>query len=390
METLLDLDSLSSARQKTPHEYAAPCPACGGHDRFVILPHRPPTGRYFCRQCGASGDGIDYLRTFEGMSYPDACRAFGITPKQYTRQERKAHQKRNMGHSGAYQRRPAQQGNASSCKVVTRVTSDQKELVTPPEAWQTRAADFVAECLDAVGRTREAQSELYGNHRGGRGLYPAGSVEAGIGWNPRPRFESRAAWGLPPQEGSKHPALLVLPKGILIATRRAGGAVVNLTIRRPDTDLAAHPDWKKFHQVAGSTNAPYIVGSRGLPVVLVEAALDAALLHQEAGHLVSAVAFMGATKAPDREAVDFIKAAPLVIACRDNDPAGKKALARWRAFLPCPVVSIPPLDGYKDLTDQHRAACDIFNPDAENMPTLEEWAAEAVSIASEKAPRRAD
>ena len=113
METLLDLDSLSSARQKTPHEYATACPACGGHDRFVILPHRPPTGRYFCRQCGASGDGIDYLRTFEGMSYPDACRAFGITPKQYTRQERNAPQKRNMGHSGAYQRRPVTRKNWS-------------------------------------------------------------------------------------------------------------------------------------------------------------------------------------------------------------------------------------------------------------------------------------
>ena len=388
METLLDL--FPSARKHSSTVYAAPCPACGGTDRFRIWPTKGETGRFYCNQCEASGDGIDYLRRFEGLSYGDACRAFGVQPREYARQERKAHQKRNMGHSGAYQRRPAQSVNSFSCKVVNASQPFTVHPSLPPEAWQTRAAEFVAECLDAVGRTREAQSELYGNHRGGRGLYPAGAVEAGIGWNPRPRFESRAAWGLPPQEGSKHPDLLVLPKGILIATRRAGGAVVNLTIRRPDIDLAAHPDWKKFHQVAGSTNAPYIVGSRGLPVVLVEAALDAALLHQEAGHLVSAVAFMGATKAPDREAVDFIKAAPLVIACRDNDPAGKKALARWRTFLPCPVVSIPPLDGYKDLTEQHRAACDIFNPDAENMPTLEEWAAEAVSIASEKAPRRAD
>ena len=388
METLLDLDSLSSARQKTPHEYATACPACGGHDRFVILPDRPPTGRYFCRQCGASGDGIDYLRRFEGLSYVDACRAFGVQPREYARQGENAPQKRNMGHSGAYQRKPPQQAKPSLCESVTRVTSDQKEVVTPPQAWQTHAAAFAAECLEAVGRSLDAQAEIYGNHRGGRGLYPAGAVDAGIGWNPRPRFESRRAWGLPPQEGAARPDLLTLPRGVVVVTRRAG-AVVNLTIRRPNADLDAHPDWKKFHQVAGSTNAPYIVGSRGLPVVLVEAALDAALLHQEAGHLVSAVALMGASKRPDREAVDFITAAPVVIACPDNDPAGKKALDRWRAFFPCPVVSIRPLDGYKDLTDQHRAACDIFNPEAVNMPTLEQWAAEAVSIASEKTPRRA-
>lgn len=384
METLLDLDSLSSARKKTAAEWAAPCPACGGHDRLILHPMRPPTGRYFCRQCGASGDGIDFLRTFEGMSYPDACRAFGITPKQYTRKGENAPQKRNTGHFGAHQRRPAQSANPSPCESVTRVTSDQKEVVTPPQAWQTHAAAFAAECLEAVGRSLDAQAEIYGNHRGGRGLYPAGAVEAGIGWNPRPRFESRRAWGLPPQEGAARPDLLTLPRGVVVVTRRAG-AVVNLTIRRPASDLAAHPEWRKYHQAAGSAAAPYIMGRRGLPVVLVESALDAALLHQEAGDICAAVAFMGATKRPDREAVDFITAAPVVIACPDNDPAGKQALDRWRTFAPA-VYAFPPVEPYKDLGEQHRASLDIFNP--ARPLTVRKWAALARHVARQATSRQ--
>ena len=389
METLLDLDSLSPARQKTAAEWAAPCPACGGHDRLILHPMRPPTGRYFCRQCGASGDGIDYLRRFEGLSYVDACRAFGIVPKSYPAGRGKAPQKRNTGHFGAYQRRPAQQGASSLCKVKTDTDTDTGlkavSLVSPPAAWQTRAAAFAAECLAAVGRSLEAQSEIYGNHGGGRGLYPAGAVEAGIVWNPTARFESRAAWGLPPQEGAARPDLLTLPRGVVIATHRAG-AVVALTIRRPDSDLAAHPEWRKYHQAAGSAAAPYIVGRRGLPVVLVESALDAALIHQEAGDFVSAVAFMGATKRPDPEALDFITAAPLVIACPDNDPAGEQALARWRSFFPCEVCAVPPMDGYKDIGEQHRAAVDIFN--TARPLTVRKWAALARHLARQATRQR--
>ena len=64
-------------------EYAGPCPWCGGEDRFRVWPEHPrsESGRYWCRQCNRSGDGITYLREMHGMSFRDACRALGLDHK---------------------------------------------------------------------------------------------------------------------------------------------------------------------------------------------------------------------------------------------------------------------------------------------------------------------
>lgn len=53
-------------------EYACACPKCEGKDRFRIWPNATNGGRYWCRQCGTSGDLIQFLRDFLGMSFQDA------------------------------------------------------------------------------------------------------------------------------------------------------------------------------------------------------------------------------------------------------------------------------------------------------------------------------
>lgn len=59
-------------------EYAGPCPACGGVDRFRIWPNTNHS-HYWCRQCGMQGDAIDYVQWTEpGLSFGDArARLFG-------------------------------------------------------------------------------------------------------------------------------------------------------------------------------------------------------------------------------------------------------------------------------------------------------------------------
>jgi phage/plasmid primase-like uncharacterized protein len=57
---LIERDGLTPKR-KTGNEYASPCPACGGRDRFVI---HTDTGRYWCRGCNKGGDALQYLRDF--------------------------------------------------------------------------------------------------------------------------------------------------------------------------------------------------------------------------------------------------------------------------------------------------------------------------------------
>lgn len=378
METLLDLDSLSSARQKTPHEYATACPACGGHDRFVILPHRPPTGRYFCRQCGASGDGIDYLRTFEGMSYPDACRAFGITPKQYTRQGRNAPQARNMGHFGAYQRGPAQRQQPFPCKVKM-----------PSEQWQAQAAALFSQCADAVGRTRAATDALYGWRR----LHPYGAERACIGYNARPRYLSRRAWGLPQKEKENgNPDCLYVPAGLLIATKRAG-QIVALTVR-----LLPGAGYR-FLQVDGSANVPHLLGNpKGRPVLIMDAAIDAATAIQEAGDLCACMALMGEGKTVlDQAAVDFLKAASCLVLVPDNDgeEKSKATTKKWGQFftpLGVPLTVLNPAASCKDLNAQLKASTDIYNADP--PLTVRRWAALArhkakLAIAAARQGRKA-
>ena len=58
-------------------EYVSSCPDCGGDDRFHVWPNEGLNGRFWCRQCGKSGDMIEFLRWQKGMSFKEACDAIG-------------------------------------------------------------------------------------------------------------------------------------------------------------------------------------------------------------------------------------------------------------------------------------------------------------------------
>lgn len=58
-------------------EYVSPCPDCGGDDRFHVWPNQGSYGRFWCRQCGKSGDMIEFLRWQKGVSFKEACDAVG-------------------------------------------------------------------------------------------------------------------------------------------------------------------------------------------------------------------------------------------------------------------------------------------------------------------------
>ncbi len=331
MSTLLSL--LPLARQKTALEWAGPCPACGeGDDRFIVWPDRPRGGAYLCRICGAAGDGIDFLRRFQGMSYPEACKAVGVTPD-------------------------------STRTISTRKKPEPEQPKLPGKEWMQAAARFLASCQGHL-TDPDAVAML-----AARGLTPDTARRCGLGWNPTDRYEARAAWGLPSLQGKDK---LLLPRGLVIATRRRSG-VLALTIRTAD------PDRPKYWQVAGAGNVPFVAGRAGLPVVLLESALDACLLNQEAGELVAAVALMGNMKGMDSGTDAFIKAAPAVIAAPDNDEGGRAAWLRWKATYPVAVLC--PAVGGKDLTDAHRAALK-----SGQGVTVREWLLAALSLALPHTP----
>lgn len=332
-------------KAKGPSEWAGPCPDCGGRDRFLVWPDRPRGGAFLCRGCGAKGDGIQFLRQFHGMSYPDACKALGLTPRDSR---------------ASYPAKPTPRHTPGTARPVTVPTPVPAEL--PTTQWVGRAAAFLANCQSGLETDAETVLAVTGRY-----LTPDTARACGLGWNPRDRYEPRAAWGLPTQQGRDK---LLLPRGLVIATRRRAG-IMALTVRCPDDRPEGRP---KYWQVAGSGNVPFVAGRAGLPVLLVESALDVALVRQEAGDLCAAVAFMGNMKGLDADTHAFIQSAPLLLAAPDNDEGGHAAWQRWKQAFPsavcCPAVSA------KDLTEMHAAALRL-----EAVPTVREWVTFILSFA---------
>lgn len=339
----------SAMKPKGPHEFAGPCPQCGGEDRFIVWPDRPRGGAYLCRGCGSQGDGIQFMREFMGMSYPEACAALGLEKHTTTSllSARRTYVRPRPAH-------PVQ---------MAHVPPKPEPAVMPCKEWMGNAAAFLAECQRDLETNPEALLAVCG-----RSLTPYTALDCGIGWNPADRYILRKSWGLPVvdlADGGKRDKLL-LPRGLVIATRRRAGTVA-LTVRCADDRHESRP---KYWQVQGSSNVPFIAGRAGLPLLLVESALDAALVWQESFGKLAAVALMGNMKGLDSDTHAFIQAAPLLLACPDNDEGGQVAWQRWSAAYPQAILT--PAVGAKDLGDMHRAALTWpINPD---IPSVMEWA----------------
>jgi len=298
-------------KSKGPHELAGPCPQCGGQDRFIVRPNEGATGRYFCRQCGAKGDGIQYLRDFEGYSFAAACEAVG-----------------------ADHARRVKSGGVTKREVVATETQAPARVEYPGPEWQATAQAFLSSCrVEPV-----------------RGLTVETCRACGIFVNPADRWPERTAWGLEnytDKDGREHTKTL-LPRGIVIATRRKAG-LVGGTIRCPDEDITSKGR-PKFKDLPGGAQVPFFAGRAGVPVVLVESAIDAALVWQSSGGRLAGVALMGATKEPDADTDAFLRAAPALIAVPDFDAAGMKGGRRWFERYPA-AIYFPPIEG-KDLGER--------------------------------------
>lgn len=303
MDVLTLYQTISPAgeiKSKGNGEYCGPCPSCGGRDRFLVWPEHPSGatgGRFLCRGCGAQGDAVEFLRTFRGMNYREACEALRIEPD------------RRNGH------------------VMTNSTA-RKEWAPEPErlpsaVWMEQAARLVATC----GAGIEAGPGL--ETLRGRGLAVETARALGISWNPADRYDRRADWGLDDEVNPKtgRPRKVWLPKGLVLPIRRKFG-VVAVLIRR--AEWKEEDDLPKYWQVKGSGDGCFCIGKPGLPVVLVESFLDAALVWQEGRDLVAACALTGATKKPDAGTTAFLREAPLILWSLDFDEAGTKAWAWWR------------------------------------------------------------
>ena len=274
-------------------EWAGACPWCAGKDRFRWWPEHPAsnTGRWLCRQCQRTGDGIDLVRELKGVGYREACELLRIAPKG------------GKPSPLAWQRRETPAAASPACDRL------------PSPTWQEQALIFLERARQSLGRP-EARQELER-----RGLTLQEAQALGLGWS-LGEWHERTAWGLP--EGKR----MRLARGLVVPVWR-GGKLLRLKIRRADETEAAQ--FGKWQAVAGGGNGPLVVGKAGAPVVVLEAEIDALAVFVGLGGACVAVGLGSAANRPTVESEPWLRSAPRILVALDRDEAGAKAAAWWIA-----------------------------------------------------------
>jgi len=326
-----------TAKQKTATEYAGPCPACGGNDRFCIWgggQGKHGLGRFYCRGCGLQGDAIQFLREFQGLGYGEACRTLGLTPATP---------------SG---RRTAREPGASAL-ATPAWTPKVGEL--PNSRWQGQARKLIPWAARQLQATPGALSWLVTE----RGLIPETAARFHVGWLPKDLYRDRIAWGLSQEfkpNGKRR--MLWLPHGLVLPVLDPAGRPARIKFRRPNP-RENEPKYLYLPSEPKNT-APLVITGPAAAWIVVESELDGLLLAQEAGDLVNVLALGSASLRPDAEAHARLEAAPFILVALDADDAGDKAAwTWWTTHYPPEKIRVWPVPEGKDPTDAWRAGWDL-------------------------------
>jgi hypothetical protein len=320
-------------------EWHSACPGCGGvdrpgdpSDRFAMWPEarnngKECGGKYWCRRCEKSGDAIQFLRDFEGLSFVDACRVLG---------------------------RESGPGDFKSKSSNFKREWEPNKYESPEKNWTEKATKFVNWAYEQL---MENQTQL--DWLKARGL----EATNGLGWNPGekggPLYRNREDWGLSEQineKGGRSP--LALPIGLVIPTY-VDNELWRINIRRPDP-LPLMPDgtpWPRYYYVPGSRNCTMVLNPERKGHVIVESELDAILISKTAGDLVSGVALRSVSGKPDQRTYKLLKDSLQILVAIDFDKAGAGAWPWWKEHFPeCERWPVPEA---KDPGDAFKAGVDV-------------------------------
>lgn len=284
-------------------EWQGPCPGCGGTDRFHVWPQQNEgKGAYWCRGCEKSGDNIQFLRDFEGMSFRRACEYLGIeTPEM-----------------------PETQG-ISTQKRPEKPVFDPANHAAPADIWQEKAEKFLTWSQECLQKNAEVMAWL-----AARGINREAAAAYRIGWNPGEKgkdiYRPRKSWGLPEEiKDDGRPKMLWIPIGLVIPYI-VDGVIHRLRIRRPEGE-------PRYYVLPGSSMATMILEACRRAFVVVESELDAIAV--ASGNDLAGAAAVGSSSAkPDAEAFAILQGSLQILNALDYDTAGAKAMSWWTEHFP--------------------------------------------------------
>ncbi|MGB3223846.1 MAG: hypothetical protein WBB23_13670 [Desulforhopalus sp.] len=362
--TLLENLEMQPRRASVAHggEYHSACPACGDggkgkkSDRFHIWPDKPNggigVGRFWCRQCGVSGDTIEFLVRFENMTFPAACAELGIVLE---------------GNQSSGVRRP----------VTPRIPSkpgfsqQPREYDLPAGIWSKKAAAFLDDCHRRLLDRPDALQWL-----ADRGINIEAVIRYRLGYNEsskgKDRYRPRRLWGLPEEKNSKgRPARLWLPRGWVIPLIAADGAVIQLRIRRLDEDIAAFMDNIKYLMIKGSCPGTMVLHPDAEAHAVVESGFDAILIASNFDGLIGVVTTWNSSAKPDARSTTILHRSQCILNCLDFDDAGRNEQTWWSETFRRNKRWPPPVG--KDPGEAFEAGVDIRRWILEGLPVGLAW-----------------
>jgi len=272
-------------------EYCAPCPKCGGDDRFVLWPHKQNSkveGSYWCRVCGTNGDSIQFCRDFLSLDYASALKRCGVEGSP-------SHFPTKLFHI------PAKDFRANS-------------------KWKSAVGELIDMAKVSIEKSSDTIDSLTK-----RGIPKEAITAYGIGFLSNNTTFDRKDLELPTVLDGKEK--LWIPKGITIPTFD-NGKLIRLKVRRSDWRPSDY--LPKYWEVSGGLKGLNLIGNKSRKTIIaVESELDAYAVHWALKGKVLVIAVGSNTKHPDSLTHALVKQARKLIVLHDSDDAGRTMLSKW-------------------------------------------------------------
>lgn len=310
--TLIDLLEQDGYRvaKKTASEYSSPCPFCGGTDRFIIRINIDPCGRYWCRQCRKEGDRIQYLRDVRGLSYGEACGVVGKEPERG---------------------RSRRSGRGLHTRAGSGSKPELRDPDLPSAQWQETALILVEHAERNLWSDQGAEVRDFLTRE--KGLSEETIRGARLGWCEKEAKATPEKWGLEPETDSKGKVKGVgAPAGsLVIPLFMEDGQIARIRFRLQKPIRLRNGELLRYVMVRRSCGRLSMKcgGGSGAGMV-VESELDALLIGQIAGDLVTALALGNAQTRPDQKTAELLRCSGVVLVSLDSDdPGAKEAWQYW-------------------------------------------------------------